>query len=492
MLYTTSISSKPVSNMKDPLTEYGDLQPRRSFLLNSGMGLGAAALAAMMPKRGFSVDHVFDSKPKAKRVIFLFMAGAPSQMDLFDYKPELHKLFKTDLPKSVSQGQRVTAMTRGKQQLIAPSTFSFAQKGKSGVWMSELLPHLSTVADDLCFVHSFNTNAINHDPGKTSFCTGAEVPGRPSMGAWLSYGLGSLNKDLPDFVVMPSAFWSGRVNVQALYTRLWGSSFLPSKHQGTSFQTIGDPVLFLSNPKGIDGKVRRRMLDSLAELNQKHLAEIKDPEIQTTIAQQEMAFRMQSSVPELTDISKEPNSVLEAYGPEVNKTGSYARNCLLARRMIERDVRFVQLFHRGWDHHSRLPDNLRGQCRDVDQPTSALLKDLKSRGLLDDTLIVFVGEFGRTVYGQGNITRDNYGRDHHPRCFSGWLAGGGIKGGMHYGATDDFSYNVVEDPVHVRDLHATMLHLLGIDHSKLTFPYQGLDQKLTGVLESRVVKKIIS
>ena len=489
---TTSISPRPVNNMNDLLREHDLLASRRSFLLNTGMGLGATALATLVPQPAAAANFRLKGKPRAKRVIFLFMAGAPSQVDLFDYKPDLHKLFKTELPKSVSQGQRVTAMTRGKQQLVAPTMFKFAQKGKNGVWMSELLPHLSDLADDLCLVHSFNTNAINHDPGKTSFCTGAEVPGRPSMGAWLSYGLGSLNKDLPDFVVMPSAFWSGRVNVQALYARLWGSSFLPSKHQGTPFQTVGDPVLFLSNPKGIDGKVRRRMLDSLAKLNQKHLAEIKDPEIQTTIAQQEMAFRMQSSVPELTDISKEPKEVMAMYGPEVNKTGSYARNCLLARRMIERDVRFVQLFHRGWDHHSRLPDNMRGQCRDVDQPTAALLKDLKSRGLLEDTLVVCVGEFGRTVYGQGNITRTNYGRDHHPRCFSGWLAGGGIKGGMHYGKTDDFSYNVVENPVHVRDLHATMLHLLGVNHSRLTFPFQGLDHKLTGVLESRVIKEIIS
>jgi len=478
--------------MNDLLREHDLLASRRSFLLNTGMGLGATALATLVPQPAAAANFRLKGKPRAKRVIFLFMAGAPSQVDLFDYKPDLHKLFKTELPKSVSQGQRVTAMTRGKQQLVAPTMFKFAQKGKNGVWMSELLPHLSGLADDLCLVHSFNTNAINHDPGKTSFCTGSEIPGQASMGAWLSYGLGSLNKDLPDFVVMPSAFWSGRVNVQALYARLWGSSFLPSKHQGTPFQTVGDPVLFLSNPKGIDGKVRRRMLDSLAKLNQKHLAEIKDPEIQTTIAQQEMAFRMQSSVPELTDISKEPKEVMAMYGPEVNKTGSYARNCLLARRMIERDVRFVQLFHRGWDHHSRLPDNMRGQCRDVDQPTAALLKDLKSRGLLEDTLVVCVGEFGRTVYGQGNITRTNYGRDHHPRCFSGWLAGGGIKGGMHYGKTDDFSYNVAENPVHVRDLHATMLHLLGIDHRKLTFPFQGLDQKLTGVEESRVIKEIIS
>ncbi len=478
--------------MTHDLSTAADLQSRRTFLMNSGMGLGAAAYAALVSGASAANQPGVHHKAKAKRIIFLFMAGAPSQVDLFDYKPNLHKLFKTELPKSVSKGQRVTTMTRGKQQLVAPSRFGFAQKGKSGVWMSDLLPHLSAAADDLCLIHSFNTNAINHDPGKTSFCTGSEIPGKPSMGAWLSYGLGSLNKDLPDFVVVPSVFWSGRVNVQALYARLWGSGFLPSRHQGTSFQSTGDPVLFLSNPKGIDGNVRRRMLDSLAKLNEKHHKEIGDPEIQTTIAQQEMAFRMQSSVPELSDISKEPKEVLDMYGPEVKKTGSYARNCLLARRMAERDIRFVQLFHRGWDHHTRLPDNLRGQCRDVDQPTAALLKDLKLRGLLDDTLVVFVGEFGRTVYGQGNITRDNYGRDHHPRCFSGWLAGGGIKGGMHYGKTDDFSYNVVENPVHVRDLHATMLHLLGIDHHRLSVQFQGLDQRLTGVENSRVVKEIIS
>ncbi len=478
--------------MAHDLSTAADLQSRRTFLMNSGMGLGAAAYASLVSGANAANQPGVHHKAKAKRIIFLFMAGAPSQVDLFDYKPDLHKLFKTELPKSVSKGQRVTTMTRGKQQLVAPSRFGFAQKGKSGVWMSDLLPHLSAAADDLCLIHSFNTNAINHDPGKTSFCTGSEIPGKPSMGAWLSYGLGSLNKDLPDFVVVPSAFWSGRVNVQALYARLWGSGFLPSRHQGTSFQSTGDPVLFLSNPKGIDGNVRRRMLDSLAKLNEKHHKEIGDPEIQTTIAQQEMAFRMQSSVPELSDISKEPKEVLDMYGPEVKKTGSYARNCLLARRMAERDIRFVQLFHRGWDHHTRLPDNLRGQCRDVDQPTAALLKDLKLRGLLDDTLVVFVGEFGRTVYGQGNITRDNYGRDHHPRCFSGWLAGGGIKGGMHYGKTDDFSYNVVENPVHVRDLHATMLHLLGVDHHRLSVQFQGLDQRLTGVEKSRVVKEIIS
>ena len=455
------------------------------------MGIGASAFASLISSKGAFAKEPSLPKVRAKRVIFLFMAGAPSQVDLFDHKPEMHKLFKTKLPKSVSKGQRVTTMTRGREQLVAPTMFKFSQQGKSGVWMSELLPNLSTVADDICLVHSFNTNAINHDPGKTSFCTGSEIPGKPSMGSWLSYGLGTLNKDLPDFVVMPSAFWSGKVNVQALYARLWGSGFLPSKYQGTSFQTAGDPVLFLSNPKGVDARVRRRMLDSLAALNRKHHSEIGDPEIQTTIAQQEMAFRMQSSVPELTDISKEPKNVLEMYGPEVNKPGSYARNCLLARRMAEKNVRFVQLFHRGWDHHTNLPVHMRGQCRDVDQPTAALLKDLKMRGLLEDTLVVFAGEFGRTVFGQGNIARDNYGRDHHPRCFSGWLAGGGIKGGMHYGETDDFSYNVVKDSVRVRDLHATMLHLLGVDHEQLTFPFQGLDQRLTGVEKARIVSDII-
>ena len=477
----------------NPLEESAWIQSRRSFLLNSGVGLGASALASLAPELRAASDGRGGHHPaKAKRVIFLFMAGAPSQVDLYDHKPDLHKLFKTKLPPSISMGQRVTAMTRGKEQLVAPSKFKFAQHGKNGVWMSELLPHLSTVADDLCFVHSMHTEAINHDPGKTSFCTGSQIPGKPSMGAWLSYGLGSLNRELPDFVVLPSAFWSGKVNVQALYSRLWGSGFLPSKHQGTAFQAVGDPVLFLSNPDGVDPATRRRMLDSLGELNRKHHAEIGDPEIETTIAQQEMAFRMQTSIPELTDISGESPESLALYGPEVSKPGSYARNCLLARRMAERDVRFIQLFHRGWDHHSKLPDNLVGQCRDVDQPTAGLLHDLKQRGLLDDTLVVCCGEFGRTVYGQGNLTPDNYGRDHHPRCFTAWLAGGGIRGGIHYGKTDDFSYNVIENPVHVRDLHATMLHLLGIDHQRLSFPFQGLDQRLTGVEPSRVVKEILA
>jgi hypothetical protein len=460
------------------------------------MGLGAAVLGSLLSHNRRAQAATGSSggqpNPPAKHVIFLFMAGAPSQIDLFDEKPELQKQFRKPLPPSVTMGQRVTAMTKGKQQLVAPSKYQFHPRGESGIRMCELLPHLSGVADDLCIVKSLNTNAINHDPAKTFLCTGSEIPGRASMGAWLSYGLGSINRDLPDFVVLNSAYWTGGTrNVQALYSRLWGSGPLPSKHQGVKFQTAGDPVLFLSNPPGIDASVRRRMLDTVGDLNRRHYAEIGDPEIETTIAQQELAFRMQSSVPELTDVSGEPQHVLDQYGPEIAKTGSFARNCLLARRMVERGVRFVQIFHRGWDHHTILPKQLPGQCFDIDQPCAALIQDLKQRGLLNDTLIVFAGEFGRTVYCQGTLKHDDYGRDHHPRCFSGWLAGGGVQGGMTYGETDEFSYNVVHQPVAVRDLHATMLHQLGIDHERLTFPFQGLDQRLTGVEPARVIREIL-
>ena len=465
---------------------------RRQFLKTSGMGLGATAMASLLPQNG----HARQLNPrdaKAKRVIFLFMAGAPSHVDLFDYKPDLAKRFREPLPPSVSQGQRVTAMTKGREQLIAPTMYNFHQRGKNGLWMSELLPYLGKVADDLCLIKSMNTKSINHDPGKTFICTGDEMPGKASMGAWLSYGLGSMNRDLPDFVVLNSAFWTGGTrNTQALYSRLWGSGYLPSKHQGVAFQTAGDPVLFLSNPKGVDAKVRRRMLDAVGEVNRKHFAEIGDQEIQTTIAQQEMAFRMQASVPELTDVSGESAQIKEMYGPEVDKPGSFARNCLLARRMVERGVRFIQVFHRGWDHHNILPKQLPGQCYDVDQASAALLRDLKQRGMLEDTMVVFAGEFGRTVFCQGKLERTDYGRDHHPRCFTAWMAGGGIQGGMSYGETDDFSYNVAKDPVAVRDLHATMLHQLGIDHDKLNFPFQGLNQRLTGVEEANVVKGILS
>jgi hypothetical protein len=480
--------------MIEPFQHFCDLQNRRQFLRNvSAIGLGAAAVSGMSNPADAKTSKGLHHPAKAKRVIFLFMAGAPSQLDLFDYKPNLEKLHGQPLPKEISKGQRVTTMTRGKAQNICASIFKFAPQGKSGLVMSELLPHLSKHADDICMIKSTHTNAINHDPGKTFFCTGAEMPGKASMGAWLSYGLGTLNKDLPEFVVLTSAFWSGRVNVQALYTRLWGSGFLPTKHQGVPFQSAGDPVLFLSNPPGVDRAVRRKMLDFIAKANSEQQRRSGDPEIQTSLAQYEMAFRMQTSVPELTDISKEKKATLDMYGPDVKKTGSFARNCLLARRMAERDVRFIQLFHRGWDHHSRLPDNMRGQARDVDQPIAALMTDLKRRGLLEDTLVIFAGEFGRTAFGQGSVkNRKSYGRDHHPRCFTTWMAGGGIKGGMSYGKTDDFCYNVTENPVHIRDFQATMLHQLGVDYNRLSFPYQGLDQKLTGVEETRVVKEIIS
>jgi len=479
--------------MNSILTEV-DQHNRRAFLLSSGMGLGSAALASLINgQTAGATDAGIHFPARAKHVIFLFMAGAPSQLDLFDEKPDLQAQFNQPLPPSVSNGQRVTAMTRGKAQNVAPSMFQFEPRGNSGLRMSELLPHLGNVADDLCIVKSLHTDAINHDPAKTLFCTGSQIPGKASLGAWLSYGLGSMNQNLPDFVVMNSAFWTGGTgNVQALYSRLWGSGFLPSKHQGVSFQPSGDPVLFLSNPTGVTRTTRSMMLDLVTRLNEQHLDKVGDPEIQTTISQQEMAFRMQSSVPELTDLSQEPQHILETYGPEVQKTGSFARNCLLARRMVERGVRFVQLFHRGWDHHVGLPKKIRGQAYDVDQPSAALIMDLKQRGLLDDTLIVFGGEFGRTTYGQGKLERTSYGRDHHPRCFSIWMAGGGVKGGMEYGRTDDFSYNIVENPVHIRDLNATILHQLGIDHERLSFPFRGLDQRLTGVEEAHVMRDVLA
>lgn len=471
-----------------------DTMNRRQFITRASMGLGALALGSLAPGAAAARPENAHFTPRAKRVIFLFMAGGPSQLDLFDYKPDLEKLHGQPLPKEISRGQRVTAMTRGQDQVVCASIFKFAPQGQSGLVMSELLPHLSTCADDLCLIKSTHTGAIYHDPAKTFFCTGAEMPGRPSMGAWLSYGLGSLNKDLPDFVVLSSAVWSGKVNVQALYSRLWGAGPLPTRHQGVAFQSAGDPVLFLSNPPGVTREARRKMLDFVAKVNAEQEAVTGDPEIRTSIAQQEMAFRMQLSVPELTDLSDESPATMAMYGPEVDTVGSFARNCLLARRMAERDVRFVQLFHRGWDHHSRLPENIRGQARDVDQPIAGLLKDLKQRGLLDDTLVVFAGEFGRTTYAQGMKENDrtDYGRDHHPRCFTTWMAGGGIKGGISHGETDDFCYNIVKDPVHVRDLHATMLHQLGVDHNKLSFPFQGLDQRLTGVEPAYPIKAILA
>ncbi len=488
-----------------PVKELQISQNRRTFLNRTSMGLGATVLGNLLARRGIAADSELPHfEPKAKRVIFLFMAGAPSQLDLFDYKPDLAKKFKEPLPEGIRDGQRVTAMTRGRTHLVQPSMFKYQQQGENGLWVNELLPHLGSVIDDVCLIKSMHTDAINHDPGKTLICTGSEIPGRPSLGAWLSYGLGSMNRDLPDFLVLNSAFWSGdKRNVQALYSRLWGTGFLPSKHQGVLLQAAGDPVLFLSNPAGVSRESRRQMLDLVAKINQHHSDQIGDPEIQTTISQQEMAFRMQASVPELTDLSQESQHVLDLYGPEVEKSGSFARNCLLARRMVERGVRFVQLYHRGWDHHADLPPKMRAQCYDIDQACAALIRDLRQRGMLDETLIVFGGEFGRTVYCQGKQTLTSYGRDHHPRCFTAWMAGGGIKGGIEHGRTDEYSYNIVDtagqnttkfedDAVHVRDLNATILHQLGIDHNRLVFRFQGLDQKLTGVKEAHVVRKILS
>ena len=464
---------------------------RRHFFGKSAYGLGAIALSKLLgdelPRGGLpGLPHFV---PKAKRVIYLFQSGAPSQIELFDYKPKLQQLRGTDLPDSVRQGQRLTAMTASQASFpIVPSMFSFRQRGQSGAWVSELLPHTAEIADKLCFVKSMHTEAINHDPAVTFFQTGAQLAGRPSIGAWISYGLGSENRDLPAFVVMVSS-GSGRSG-QPLYDRLWGSGFLPTRYQGVKFRSIGDPVLFLTDPDGIDRNARRRYLDDLGKLNTIKYEDFGDPEILTRVAQYEMAFRMQASVPELTDLSNEPDSTFKLYGDDARKPGTYAANCLLARRLLERDVRFVQLFHRGWDQHRNLPEQIRKQCADTDQGSAALVKDLEQRGLLKDTLVVWGGEFGRSVYSQGAMTADNYGRDHHPRCFTIWMAGAGIKPGLTIGATDDFSFNVTADPAHVHDLHATILHLLGIDHEKLTFKYQGRNFRLTDVHGQLIQKSL--
>jgi hypothetical protein len=411
-------------------------------------------------------------------------------MDLFDYKPDLKEKRGIELPDSIRMGQRITTMTSGQKSLpVAPSIFKFAQNGQCGVWLSELLPHTSKIVDDICFIKSMQTEAINHDPAITFVQTGSQLAGRPSMGAWVAYGLGSPNKDLPAFVVLVSR-GTGNPADQPLYDRLWGSGFLPTKYQGVKLRGGKEPVLYLSNPAGCTPRTRRAMLDDLSELNQLKHAETGDPEILTRISQYEMAYRMQSSVPELTDLGREPEHILKLYGPEVHKPGSYTANCLLARRLAERGVRFIQLYHMGWDQHNNLPKQIRGQCQDTDQATTALIHDLKQRGLLEDTLVIWGGEFGRTIYSQGQLTADNYGRDHHPRCYTIWLAGAGIKPGMTYGETDDFSYNIVKDPVEVLDLNATILHLLGIDHTRLTFRFQGRDFRLTDV-SGTVVKPIL-
>jgi hypothetical protein len=470
---------------------------RRHFLGRAGAGIGAAALATLLNPRLLSAapapaqGHGLHPTPKARRIIWLTQAGAPSQIDLFDYKPGLASRFNQDLPESVRNGQRLTGMTAGQKRFpIAPSVFKFQRQGQSGMWLSELLPHTSKFADEICLIRSLYTEAINHDPAMTLLQTGHQIGGRPSFGAWVSYGLGSENQDLPAFVALISRP-GGPTNAQPLHERMWGAGFLPPRHQGVRFSSGKDPVLFLSNPPGITTGRRRAMLDDVAALNRLKLDEYQDPETQARIDQYEMAFRMQSAVPELADLSKEPALVFDRYGPESRKPGTYAANCILARRLAERGVRFIQLYHRGWDQHNDLPSGIRSQCDDTDQPTAALLGELKERGMLEDTLVIWGGEFGRTVYSQGVLTRENLGRDHHPRCFSVWMAGAGVKGGHVHGATDDFSYNVVEGPVHIHDLNATALHLLGLDHTRLTYRFQGRDYRLTDV-HGTVMKDILA
>ncbi len=481
------------------MLQFANRLNRRLFLKNSGVGLGTMALGSLLGRDQAraatnrvgplgllgGVPHL---APKAKRIIQLFQSGAPSQMDLFDYKPTLKDKRGIELPNSIRMGQRITTMTSGQKSLpVAPSLFKFAHHGRSGAWLSELLPHTARLVDNLCIVKSMQTEAINHDPAVTFFQTGSQLAGRPSMGAWVAYGLGSENQDLPAFVVLLSR---GATD-QPLYDRLWGSGFLPTRYQGVKLRGGKEPVLYLTNPAGCTPSTRRQMLDELGELNRLRHDETGDPEILTRVAQYELAYRMQMSVPELTDLSKEPKSVLEKYGPDVSRPGSYAANCLLARRLAERGVRFIQLYHMGWDHHNNLPAQIRRQCRDTDQPSAALIDDLKQRGLLDDTLVLWGGEFGRTIYSQGQLTADNYGRDHHPRCFTVWMAGGGIKPGITHGETDDFSYNITRDPVEIYDLNATMLHLLGIEHTKLIYKFQGRDFRLTDV-HGKVVQALLA
>ena len=471
---------------------------RRSLLLGS---LGLASLmqngvfAAPRSASGGSTEtgglaSLPHFSPKVKRVIYLFQSGGPAQMDLFDYKPGLKKRFGEDVPKSVYPDDRKTTMSSAQSSFpVAPSLFKFDQHGEGGSWISELLPHTAKLADEMCIIRSLHTDAINHDPAITFQQTGSQIPGRPSIGSWLGYGLGTENKDLPAFVAMSSR-GSGKAG-QPLYDRLWGSGFLPSRYQGVKFRNQGDPVLDISDPGGVSRDMRRLMLDSLTEINRIKHDNVGDPEISSRIAQYELAYRMQMSVPELLDFSDEPQHVLDAYGPDVQTQGRYAFNCLLARRLAERGVRFIQLFHQGWDQHGNLPAQIRKQSKDTDQPTAALINDLKQSGMLEDTLVIWGGEFGRTIYSQGKLTEKVYGRDHHPSCFTMWMAGGGIKGGTNYGSTDDYSVNVAEDGVSVHDLHATIMHLLGIDHERFTFKYQGRDFRLTDV-HGRVVNEVLS
>jgi uncharacterized protein (DUF1501 family) len=464
--------------MYDPIHENLVSRSRRHFFSQGAKGLGGMALGSLLSGSGAAQESVPHYAGRAKRAIYLFQSGGPTQMDLYDYKPMLNKFHGQEVPASVFNGQRLTGMSSGQSSFpVARSMFKFAQCGQSGIWLNkQLMPHLAHIADDICVIKSMHTDAINHDPAITFFQTGFQIAGRPSIGSWLSYGLGSANENLPAFVAMTSD--SGG---QPLYDRLWGSGFLPSQHQGVKFGAGKDPVLYLNNPSGMSASLRRKTLDHIAELNQLHHEEFGDPEITTRIAQYEMAYRMQTSVPELSDVSDEPQSTFDLYGEDARKPGTYAYNCLMARRLTERGVRFVQLFHRGWDTHGNIPGTLPQKCKQTDQASAGLVTDLKQRGLLDDTLVVWGGEFGRTVYCQDTLTAKTYGRDHHPRCFSIWVAGGGIKPGISYGKTDDYSYNIVENPVSVHDLHATIMHTLGINHKKLTYKFQGRQYRLTDV-----------
>lgn len=485
----------------DPLHKYYLSLNRRHFLSHLGLGIGGMALGSLLgcSQSSGSTDGAANPMkpfldaphfaPKAKRIIYLFQSGGPSQLDLFDYKPLLRKMHGQELPASVQMGQRLTGMTAGQStKPLTSSLFEFNQYGQSRTWVSELMPHTSKIVDKLCFIKTMHTEAINHDPAITFFQTGSQQPGRPSIGAWLSYGLGSENKNLPTFAVLLSR---GAQRPQPIYSRLWGNGFLASLHQGVQFRSGKDPVLYLQNPDGIDASSRRAALDVLAHLNEQRMADFGDPEVVSRIEQYEMAYRMQTSVPQAMDISNEPEEVFELYGQDARRPGTYAANCLLARRLAERDVKFVQLYHLGWDQHSDLPRELASQCRDTDQASAALVTDLQRRGLLEDTLVVWGGEFGRTNYSQGSLTDTNYGRDHHPRCFTIWMAGGGVKPGFTVGETDDFGYNIIKDPVHVHDFQATMLHLLGIDHERLTYKYQGRRFRLTDV-HGKLVESIIA
>jgi len=471
---------------------------RRQFLTKTSLGLGAIALGSLIGSQDTAAQGMPNLAtgglpdlphfaPKAKRVVYLFQSGGPSQFETFDYKPRLEQMFGQELPSSVRQGQRLTGMSAQQTSLpVAPSIYKFDQYGESRAWVSELMPHTAQVVDDLCFIKSLYTEQINHDPAITFFQTGHQLAGRPSIGSWLSYGLGSLNQNLPSFVVLVSKNGAG----QPLYARLWGNGFLPTQHQGVQFRAGADPVLYLNNPENYDQHDRGEMLAYLKQLNQLQNSAYGDPEVDARIAQYEMAFRMQTSIPEITDMSDEPDYIFDMYGEDSRDPGTFAANCLMARKLLEKDVRFVQLYHQGWDQHGGLPSGIKYQCKNTDQATAALIKDLKQRGLLEDTLVIWGGEFGRTVYSQGKLTKENYGRDHHPRCFTVWMAGAGVKAGFSYGATDDFSYNITENPVHVHDFHATMLHLLGIDHERLTFKAQGRRFRLTDV-HGHVVKDIL-